>query len=114
MPIQLQAITRGFVRTPLDAIPEEVIEAVEEAYQHCKDVPDERIQAQFPTQEDADKFLTDARSYAYQREAGRLVVTGNSTKKGFARFRVETYVAPANDGGESPGNSDNEQGGKTE
>lgn len=92
MPIALSAIKKGSTRKPLDDIDPEVIEAIEEAYKHCLEVEDERIQAQFETQADADAFLADARSYAYQRPEGRVSVVGNSTKKGAARFRVETYV----------------------
>lgn len=98
MPITLTAVPRGWTRTELDAIPPDVIEAIEEAYTHCQENPGERIQATFTTQDEADEFLAQARSYVYQRPAGRLAVVGNSTKKGQARFRVEAYVAPATDG----------------
>lgn len=102
MPIPLTAVPRGWTRTELDAIPPDVIQAVEEAYTHCQENPGERIQAAFTTQDEADEFLAQARSYVYQRPAGRLAVVGNSTKKGQARFRVETYVAPATDSEQPP------------
>ena len=96
MPITLTAIPAGAsgARKPISDIDPDVIAAIEDAYLHCSEVPGERVQAGFPTQEEADAFLADARSYAYQRDAGRLVVSGNTTKKGFARFRVTAYVAP--------------------
>jgi hypothetical protein len=97
MPIALKAIRKGTARTKLEDIEPDVIEAVEEAYQHCLLVPDERIEAAFDSQDAADDFLTEARAYAYQRKAGRVVITGNTTKHGAARFRVETYVKPASD-----------------
>ena len=99
MPIALKAIRKGTARTKLEDIDPDIVEAVEEAYKHCLEVPDERIEAAFGNQDAADDFLTEARAYAYQRPEGRVVVVGNTTKKGAARFRVETYVAPA--GGES-------------
>lgn len=40
----------------------------------------------------AEAFLHQARSYAYQREP-RVIVSGNPTAKGEARFRVDLYVA---------------------
>jgi len=106
MPIALSAVKKGSSRKPLDDIDPDVIEAVEEAYKHCLEVEDERIQASFPTEEEAEEFLKDARSYAYQRPEGRVVVVGNTTrarevitekgkeKVSYARFRVETYEAP--------------------
>jgi hypothetical protein len=94
MPIALSAVKKGSSRKPLAQIDPDIVEAVEEAYKHCLEVEDERIQAVFDTQDDAEKFLRDARSYAYQRPEGRVVVVGNTTTKGHARFRVETYVAP--------------------
>jgi hypothetical protein len=94
MPIALKAIRKGTARTKLEDIEPDVIEAVEEAYKHCLEVPDERIEAEFDSQDAAEDFLTEARAYAYQRPEGRVVVVGNTTKKGAARFRVETYVAP--------------------
>jgi len=97
MPIALSAVKKGGSRKPLDDIDPDIIEAVEEAYKHCLEVDDERIQAKFDTQDDAEEFLKDARSYAYQRPEGRVVVTGNTTTKGYARFRVETYVAAESD-----------------
>jgi len=97
MPIALSAVKKGGGRKPLDKIDADIIEAVEEAYKHCLEVEDERIQAAFDSQDEAEEFLKDARSYAYQRPEGRVVVVGNTTTKGYARFRVETYVAPEED-----------------
>lgn len=106
MPIALKAIKKGHVRKPVDQIDPDIVTAVEEAFTHCLDVPDERIEAKFETQAEAENFLADARSYAYARPAGRVVVVGNSTQKGYARFRVEPYTAKADD--ESEDESENE------
>jgi len=97
MPIALKAIRKGTARTKLEDIDPDVVEAIEEAYKHCLEVPDERIEAGFDNQEAADDFLTEARAYAFQRPEGRVVIVGNTTKKGAARFRVETYVKPETD-----------------
>lgn len=94
MPIALKAIKKGSIRKPMEDIDPDVIGAVEEAYKHCLKVEDERIQAEFANQDEAEDFLRDARSYAYQRPEGRVVVIGNTTKKGTTNFRVETYVKP--------------------
>lgn len=83
----------GKSRVPLDEIPEDVSQAVEDAYAYCIG-SDERLEAKFDSQDEAETFLHQARSYAYQRPAGRLVVAGNSTQKGMARFRVVGYTAP--------------------
>lgn len=94
MPLALKAIRKGTARTPLADIDPDIIDAIEESYTHCVSEPGERIEIGFETQDAAEDFLREARSYAYQREAGRVVVVGNTTKKGHARFRVETYVEP--------------------
>lgn len=97
MPIDLTPMkASGKSRTPLEKIDPDVVEAIESAYTYCQ-TSDERLSGQFESQDAADEFLHQARSYAYQREAGRLVVTGNSTQKGQARFRVELYVKPTED-----------------
>jgi hypothetical protein len=98
MAIALEAIEGGTGRTariPLADIDPDVIDAVESAFGHNAENPADRLQARFGTAEEADAFLKEARDYAYQREAGRLVVSGNSTAKGLARFRVLAYEAPA-------------------
>jgi len=80
---------------PLEDIDPDVIAAVEEAYSFCKE-SDNRLEITFTAAGDAEVFLTAARSYAYQRDAGRLVVIGNVAREGLvARFRVTAYVPPA-------------------
>jgi hypothetical protein len=89
-------------RTPLAEIDPEVSSTVEEAYEFCQ-ADSQRLQTpEFASKEDAEDWLTEARAYAYQREAGRVIVAGNpatGTTKGtyVVRFRVETYVKPATD-----------------
>ena len=102
MAINIVAIPGGAAtsRKTLDDIDPDVREAVDSAFEYNKDHPGERLEATFATQDDADEFLRDARAYAYQRDEGRLVVSGNTTKKGAARFRVSEYVAPEE--GEEP------------
>lgn len=93
MPIDLTPISRGTKkRIPLEEIDQDVIEAVEAGFEYCKDHT-ERLQAKFADKDTAEEFLRAARSYAYHHDP-RLVVTGNPTAKGEARFRVELYAAP--------------------
>lgn len=96
MAITLTALPPGNAtsRKALEDIDDDVKAAIEDAYKYNEDSPAERLEAAFTTQEKAEEFLKDARAYAFQRPAGRLVVTGNTTKKGQARFRVAAYVAP--------------------
>ena len=107
MAIEIVAIPGGAAtsRKALEDIDPDIKTAVEDAYLYNQDSPGERLEAKFATQDEADEFLRDARAYAYQRETGRLVVSGNTTKKGAARFRVSEYVAPE-DG--EPENGDTE------
>lgn len=86
-------------RKSLADIPAVVAETVEEAYgyfQTADALP--RLQTpDFTTREEAEDFLSDARAYAYQREGGRLIVSGNAAQsknkgKFIARFSVEQYV----------------------
>lgn len=90
-------------RIPLDEIDPETIKTVEEVYEFCQANPDQRIQTpDFATKEAAERFLREARSYAYARPDGRVVVTGNpasGTVKGTynVRFSVDPYVAPETD-----------------
>ena len=93
MPITMVPTMSGRSRVPLADIPEDVSQAVEEALAFCLDDP-RRLETQFDSQDAAEDFLHQARSYAYQRPAGRLVVAGNTTQKGTARFRVVGYTAP--------------------
>lgn len=97
MPIDLTPVSGGKKeRKPLEDISPDVIQAVDEAYEWGKENP-QRLEANFGDQAIADDFLADARSYAYQRPDGRLVIAGNTTKKGAARFRVTDYEAPADE-----------------
>lgn len=89
-------------RVPLEDIRTDVSETIEEAF---KEGEGQRFETEPITdsvhgltgKEAADEWLTEARSYAYQRPAGRLVVTGNAVKTGAVRFMVETYVKPEKD-----------------
>ena len=98
MPITLKAVPKSASKTriPLDEIDEDVKTAVDEALAYCAEHPDERVSAEFGTQEEADSFLKTARSYAYQREP-RVVLEGNTTQKGAARFTVVPYTAGDSD-----------------
>lgn len=94
MPIELTAVkkSRARERTPIDEIDEDVKTAVLESLKYCQEHPDERVSAQFETQEAADEFLFEARSFAYQATP-RLIVAGNPTQKGAARFTVTLWGA---------------------
>jgi hypothetical protein len=77
----IDASGRGGGRKPLADIPADTAEAVEEAYMFCTAAPDKRLQtAPFANREEAEDWLRDARAYAYQRPAGRLVVAGNPAR----------------------------------
>jgi hypothetical protein len=96
--IELEALPGGSgrqPRIPLADIDPEVVSAVDEAFAYNAENPTDRLSAKFASQEDAEAFLREARSYAYHREAGRLVVSGNAVASGHARFRVFAYGAPA-------------------
>lgn len=97
-PIEKSGRGRGS-RKALADIPAEIAETIEEAYGYfqTENAMDRLQTPDFDTKEAADDFLRDARAYAYHREAGRLVVTGNSAKsptkgKWVARFDVAQYV----------------------
>jgi hypothetical protein len=82
-------------RTPIEQIDPVIGETVEEAYAFCKANAGSRVTTpSLGSKEAAEFWLSDARAYAYQREAGRLVVTGNTDKEGRARFSVSEYLAP--------------------
>jgi hypothetical protein len=100
MPLELTAIEpSGKTRVPLEDIEPDVVQAVEEALEFCRGTS-QRLEASFADKDTAEDFLHQARSYAYWRKdtTGRLVVSGNPTSKGKARFRVEEYVAPVTTG----------------
>lgn len=94
MTITLNAIpkSRRSTSLELDEIPEDVQTAVNEAFTYCQEHPDERVSAEFGSQGDAETFLFQARSYARLAEP-RLAVSGNTTRKGEARFTVELWGA---------------------
>jgi hypothetical protein len=105
MGIALTAVPKSQrARTPIEDIDPDVITAVNEALAYCDEHPADRVAADFETVAEAEEFLTDARSYAYQAEP-RLVVAGNVTRKGGgpkrdlpqARFTVTLW------GAETPG-----------
>jgi ABC-type nitrate/sulfonate/bicarbonate transport system substrate-binding protein len=75
----------------MEDIDPEVVTAVNEAFAYCQDHPDERVSAPLGTEEAAEDFLRQARSYAYHATP-RLVVTGNVTQKGDARFTVDLWA----------------------
>lgn len=89
MAINLSPVTKTIrrERPPLADIPADVKQAVDEALEYCTEHPGEALVAQFDSQEDAAEFLFLARSYASQRDP-QVVVTGNPTKAGTARFDV--------------------------
>lgn len=91
--------TGGRSRTPLADVDDDVKLAVEEALEWCASNPAGRLESpQFtdgngnPSKSAAEDFLHDARSYAYQRPEGRVVVSGNATGKAVVRFRVTPYI----------------------
>jgi hypothetical protein len=93
MPFTLTPVTTSrHERVELAEINPDVKLAVDEAYEFGKTDPS-RLEIDFVDEGQADAFLSEARDYAYQVEP-RLVVAGNSTKKGIARFRVTAYVLP--------------------
>lgn len=93
MPIALTAVPKSQrARKPVEEIDPDVITAVNEALDYCQKHPDERVSAQFDTMAEAEEFLVDARSYAFQAEP-RLTVAGNATRKGEARFTVALWGA---------------------
>jgi hypothetical protein len=90
-------------RTPLEEIPEDFRKAVEEVVEWSLTPGNTgRLQTEaFPAREDADAWLSVARSYAYQRPdelGGRVTISGNAAKApggagGFvARIRADLYV----------------------
>lgn len=93
MPITLTPVPRGGGRSrlALEDIDQDVITAVNEAFDYCQDHPDERVSAPLGSQDAAEDFLKQARSYAYWAEP-RLVVAGNVTQKGEARFTVDLWT----------------------
>lgn len=87
-------------RKALADIPAEVAETVEEAFTYFQtEGALDRLQTpEFPSKDEAEGFLSDARAYAFHRPAGRLVVEGNQAAgktKGtaVARFSVSAYVS---------------------
>jgi hypothetical protein len=98
MALELTIVPAGTgrrARTDIDDIDLDVVTAVKEAYAFCQTSAD-RLSATFSSEEAANEFLSEARDYAYQADP-RLVVEGNTTKKGQARFRVMLY-APSDAG----------------
>lgn len=90
--------TGGRSRTALEDVDADTALAVEEAYEWCQANPAGRLETPpFADRDAAEGFLHEARSYAYQRPAGRVVVSGNSTGKFVVRFRVDPYVAPVSE-----------------
>jgi hypothetical protein len=96
--ITLQAIpkSRRSVQLELDDIPQDVKTAVVEAFDYGQKHPDERLSVTFGSQGDAETFLFQARSYARLAEP-RLAVSGNTTRKGEARFTVTLRGADSQD-----------------
>ena len=89
----------GKSRVPLENVDADIATAVEEAYAWCQANPG-RLETEALTDRDAaEGFLKQARSYAYQRPEGRVIVTGNPASadggKAVVRFRVDAYTAPA-------------------
>ena len=105
--LALTPIGGGRGRTALDDIDQSVRDTVEEAVTYfITEGNTGRLQTEpFSSREDGESWLADARAYAYQRPAGRVVVSGNTArapgntaKEGgpvVVRFSVAAYVAPA-------------------
>lgn len=105
MPLQFTTLPpsgRARERKPLDQIHADIKAGVDEIYEWCQtnhgriELSADQIKTVVPgtfetAQERAEQFLNDARDYAYQRQP-RLVVAGNTTRKGYARLRVTLYV----------------------
>ena len=104
MPLNLHPVPPSSKqRIPLSEISPDIQEAVEDAYAYCTEHPGERLETDpFESKLDAEDFLKQARSYAYQRATGRLTVTGNPAKGPqdgtfVARFSVAAYVGSETD-----------------
>jgi hypothetical protein len=95
MALTLTPVKASRSRLTPEEIPADAATAVEEAYKYCADNT-ERLEAALATKSDAEEFLHAMRSYAYHRKP-RLVVSGNVTQKGAARFRVTSYTGTAGD-----------------
>lgn len=105
MPLQFTTLPpsgRARERKPLDQIHADIKAGVDEIYEWCQanngriELSAEQVKTVVPgtfetAQARAEEFLNDARDYAYQRQP-RLVVAGNTTRKGHARLRVTLYV----------------------
>ena len=93
MPLTLVPVPKGAGRSrlALEDIDPEVAEAVNDAFMYCQDHPDERLSIALGTTDAAEDFLRQARSYAYHATP-RLVVAGNVTQKGEARFTVDLWT----------------------
>lgn len=78
--------TKERIRTPLEDIPQDVKDTMEEA---LREAPAERLQTAHGTKEAAEEFLIHARSYAQLRPeaaGGKFTFAGNPTKDGYARW----------------------------
>ena len=93
MPLTLTPVPKGSGRSRLamEDIDADVVEAVNDAFSYCQDHPDERLSIALGSTEAAEDFLRQARSYAYHATP-RLVVAGNVTQKGEARFTVDLWT----------------------
>src|SRR5271163_20883 len=65
-------------RTPLAEIDTTLAETIEEAKVYCESHSDRLQTPSFPDRDSAERWLSEARAYAYQRPAGRIVVSGNT------------------------------------
>jgi hypothetical protein len=83
-------------RKPLNEIDQEIIDSVEEALEYCLTNPEMRLETMpFVNRAEAEKWLKDARAYAYQRPetaGGRLVVSGNPARAKGAKKDTDPHV----------------------
>jgi hypothetical protein len=89
--------TTGVALLPLESIPQDVRDEIEEAYQSLKTM-DGRIRVEFDTEDEAAIYCRQAASYAAQRPEGAVKFRRSPTKglpKNVVDFRV-TADLPAN------------------
>lgn len=95
-------------RTPLASIDPTVVETVEEAFAFCSQDASRLQTPAFASKDDGEDWLSEARSYAYQRPVGRVVVEGNTSQartatggkdgaKYVVRFRVVPFIPASSD-----------------
>lgn len=71
----------GSEDVPLDQIPEEIRQEVEEAYAALKSNPNGRLRATFDTEAELNEYVRQVRSYCAQRPAGVVRFRKSPTRK---------------------------------